>query len=120
MSKLNLPEDFVIFLKSNKQLKYDPEQCEAGRITLLKLNQLSITEIFIDSVESPLAKTDPNSGKKGYYSVPAINLIADCEGYDPEGILIWLPELELFGTWDNDHWDILVFPNLDKPEPKRD
>jgi hypothetical protein len=110
MSKMNLPEDLVTFLHANRQLEYDSDQCEAGRITLLSLNQLSLGEVYVDSEESPLAKTDPHVGERGYYAVTAVNLIADCEEYDPEGILIWLPDLELFGTWDCDHWDVRVFP----------
>ena len=35
--------------------------------------------------------------------------MADAEGYDPEGILLWIPSLTTFGSWDNDHWDLIVF-----------
>jgi hypothetical protein len=35
--------------------------------------------------------------------VPAVNLVATCEHHDPHGILIWIPEEHMFGTWDCDH-----------------
>jgi len=109
---LNLPQDLITFLQTNKTLKYDPVECEAGLITLFPVSELTLGEVYIDSEASPLIKTDPRAGEKGYYSVPAVNLVADCEGYDPEGILIWLPEQELFGTWDCDHWDVRVFADV--------
>jgi len=107
---LKLPQDLIDFLQANKTLDYDSAECEAGLITLLPVNQLSLGEVYVDSRGSPLIKTDPHAGEEGYYSIPAVNLVAACEGYDPEGILIWLPEQELFGTWDCDHWDVRVFP----------
>ncbi|MCP4524588.1 MAG: hypothetical protein GY833_01550 [Aestuariibacter sp.] len=112
MTDINLPQDLVEFLQADRQLKYNPSRCEAGHIVLLPLNQLSLGEVYIDSEESILAKSDPHVGERGYYTVPAVNLVADCDGYDPKGILIWLPDLELFATWDYDHWDIRVFPDV--------
>lgn len=111
MDEALFPKDFVEFLKSGKQLEYDVDECEAGQISLLPFEELTLGEVYIDSESSPIAEKDPHSGEKGYYAVPAVNLVADCEGYDPEGILIWLPDQQLFGTWDIDHWDVLVFPN---------
>ena len=46
---------------------------------------------------------------RGYYTVPAISLTAKCEAYSPEYILLWLPNEKMFGTWDEDHWVLLVF-----------
>ena len=111
MDEVIFPKDLVDFLKQGNQLTYNPAKCEAGQIALLAFDKLVLGEVYIDSEESPLAKNDPHVGEKGYYAVPAINLVADCDGYDPEGILIWLPEQKVFGTWDIDHWDVLIFPN---------
>ncbi|MBI5352340.1 MAG: hypothetical protein HZB50_06840 [Chloroflexi bacterium] len=112
MDEKLFPQDLVSFLKSGEQLSYDTDECEPGQISLLSFDELSLGEVYIDSEESPLAKKDPHAGEEGYYSVPAINLVADCDGYDPEGILIWLPDQKVFGTWDIDHWDVLIFPDV--------
>ncbi len=111
MDDMLLPKDLIDFLKSGKELEYDADKCEPGQISLLPFDELTIGEVYVNSEESPLAEKDPHSGEKGYYSVTVVNLVSDCDGYDPEGILIWLPEQKIFGTWDSDHWDILVFPN---------
>jgi hypothetical protein len=35
--------------------------------------------------------------------------LADVEGFEPTGILLWIPALRSFGSWDNDHWDLILF-----------
>ncbi len=112
MDEKVFPKDLVEFLKNGKQLNYDPDECEPGQITLLPFEELSLGEVYIDSEGAPFVDKDPHAEEKGYYSVPAVNLVADCDGYDPKGILIWLPDQRKFGTWDNDHWDVLFFPNV--------
>ena len=106
------PKDFVEYMTSGKKLEYDADGCEPGQITLMPFDKLSLGEVYIDSEGAPFAKKDPHVKERGYYSVPAVNLVADCDGYDPEGILIWLPDQKVFGTWDIDHWDVLVFPDV--------
>ena len=68
--------------------------------------------VWINSVESTLSKDEPNFEESGYYEVPAVSLTGECKHYDPEYILLWLPNEQLFGTWDCDHWDLSVFPNV--------
>jgi hypothetical protein len=106
----NLPKELKNFLQSEQQLEYDHSNCEPGKITLKKFKDLNVGEVWIDSEESPIAEKDPNKEKEGYYSVPAVSLTEDCEGYDPDFILLWLPNENLFGTWDCDHWDLKIFP----------
>jgi hypothetical protein len=109
---MNLPVDLVDFLRNQHCLNYDSDLAEPGFITLHLLDHLSVSKVFIDSEGTPLRETDPHAGERGYYSVPAVNLVAACEGYDPDGILIWLPDLRQFGSWDNDHWDVFIFPGI--------
>jgi hypothetical protein len=107
-----IPPDLTDFLHAGKQLEYDTALCEAGVIVLKSPDELSVSDVYVDSEESPLRDSDPNAGVEGYYAVPAVSLVAECEGYDPDGILIWLPDYSLYGTWDSDHWDVLVFPQV--------
>ena len=113
VNNLSIPTELKAFLKSDQSLEYDDSQCEAGQVTFRSIEQLSISEIYIDSAGSPLATSDPYSGQVGYYIVPIVDLIYRCDGYDPEGILLWLPQENLYGTWDNDHWDLYIFPQAD-------
>ncbi len=107
MSPLNLPDEFVEFLQSGRQLDYDPASVEPGEVKLKRLEEFAIGEVWIGT-EIP---GDPHAGESGYYAIPAVSLTGECEDYDPEFILLWLPEERLFGTWDCDHWVLKVFRN---------
>jgi hypothetical protein len=111
MQKAGLPEDLLEFLENESQLDYDPDDCECGQVTLFAHNKLSPSVVFVDSDDAPFANLDPHAEEEGCYVVPAINLVAECEGYDPDGILIWLPDQRVFGTWDSEFWNVLIFPN---------
>jgi hypothetical protein len=102
-----LPESTAEFLCTGKQLEYDAAQCEAGRVGLKRLDQLSLGEVWIGTE----SESDPHRDERGYYAVPAVSLSGECASYSPEFILLWLPEDRLFGTWDCDHWILTVFPD---------
>lgn len=111
MSDYGLPTEAKEFLKSGQQFHYDATCCEAGLVTLKTYDELKLTEIWVNSEASPIQEDDPHAGEEGYYVIPCVDLIATCEGYDPEGILIWLPGYQVFGQWDCDHWDVVIFPS---------
>ena len=115
-----IPNDLWEFLVAGKQLDYSVELCEAGKVVLQAPGRLTVEPVFIDSEGSPLDSVDPNAGVKGYYAVPAISLLASCENFDPEGILIWLPDQSCYGTWDCDHWDVFTFGSVTWMEIVRD
>ena len=108
---LRLPQDLVTFLRGKRELVYEPEHCECGAVKLVALEEITLSAFYVDSENAPWVNQDPHAGKYGYYSVPGVNLVVACDGYDPDGILIWLPDVELFGTWDCDHWNLLIFPS---------
>jgi hypothetical protein len=111
MKKADVPEDLLEFLGSGSQLEYDPDECECGQVTLFARKQLSPSVVFVDSDDAPFANQDPHAEEEGCYVIPAINLVAECEGYDPDGILIWLPDQKVFGTWDSEFRNVFIFPN---------
>jgi hypothetical protein len=96
----SLPSDLVDFLKSGRRLEYDASETEPGAVGLNRLEELKEGEIWIGTD----APEDPNNEKEGYYAVPAVSLSGECDGYDPEFILLWLPDQKKFGSWDCDHW----------------
>jgi hypothetical protein len=105
---VDIPDDLRAFLTARKRLKYDADECEAGRIKLLPANKLAIGEVWVNA----RGKDDPHAGGDGHYAIPAVNLVADAEDHDPEFILLWLPGEGLYGTWDSDHAELLVFPGV--------
>jgi hypothetical protein len=112
MPNVELPDDLIAFLREGRRLEYDAQKCEAGRLTLVPLGKHALGEVWVNPKIHPLAERDPHAGENGYYAVPAVNLIADCEGYDPESLLLWLPGSHVYGTWDCDHWELRVFPRV--------
>ena len=83
----NLPESAVEFFRTGKQLEYDEMQCEARRVGLKRLDQLSLEEVWIGTE----SECDPDHDEDGYYAVPAVSLSGDCTSYNPEFILLWSP-----------------------------
>jgi hypothetical protein len=52
---------------------------------------------------------DPHVVEKGSYLVKGVNLVASCDGYDPVGLLLWLPLDGRYGLWDGEHGTLRVF-----------
>jgi hypothetical protein len=107
---MNLPQDLTDYLKQRRQLEYDAAECEAGSITLLPLARLQIKLFPTDVDNGPIDNNDdPHCGEMGCYLIPAVSLAEECENFDAEGLLLWLPEESCFGTWDADHTLVEVF-----------
>ena len=98
---MNLENALIEFLKSGKKLEYDYDQAEPGFVGLCSINDIKEDIIYIEG---------PNKGKS-YYKIPAVSLTNENEYYEPEFILLWLPNEKMYGTWDSDHWDLYVFEN---------
>jgi hypothetical protein len=96
---IEIEEDLEIFLKEGRQLEYDESIFEAGKVGLVKYEDLK--ESYINAV-------GPEYGKN-YYSIPAVNLTSAAEGHNPEYILMWLPNEKKYGAWDDSHWLIYIF-----------
>jgi hypothetical protein len=102
LNGLHLPGDLVDFLIRNKSLCYDERKCTVGHVELVTIESLLSGRIYVGPGEE--------SQKKGYYTMPAVDLVAECEGFGAWGILVWLPGMQKFGTWDCDHRQLRVFP----------
>ena len=113
MDEMKLPTELVDFLKSGHQLEYDGKLCEPDRITLLAIDDLQLSDLWVTTENTILMYTDPHLGINGSYAVPAVNLVADCTAYNPFGILVWLPKQQVFGSFDGDHGRLYVFPGID-------
>jgi hypothetical protein len=109
MADLKLPADLIAFLQSGRQLDYDASKCECGSLRLARLEELKLETIW--AKPSEFDADDPHAGHEGLYKVEAVDLVEYAEHYPPEFILLWLPAMECFGTWDSDHYHLSVFPN---------
>jgi hypothetical protein len=103
----NLPSETVEFLKSGNQPIYDFKSITAGEVKLKRFEDLSQGEVWIDTDMNG----DPHQWEDGRYDVPAVSLTGECQNYLPEYLLLWLPNEKIFGTWDDDHGVLTVFPD---------
>ena len=101
---MELPPDLEAFLNEGRQLEYDVDACEAGQIVLLPRKDLKVRLFPTDVDNGPIDNSnDPHFRELGCYLVPAVSLLAECDGFDPDGLLLWLPEERCYGTWDSSH-----------------
>jgi len=95
---MRLPSDLISFLNSDLRLEYDHERAEPGQLTLLRQRDLQLSGFSVHSRGKEQAFRDPNRKRCGHYLVPAVNLVQSCDAYQPEGILLWVPDEISFGT----------------------
>lgn len=106
-----LPADAVEFLSAQRALLYDREECECGRVRLHRVEDLHLGFVWVDPTNTTFyPKKDPFAGRKGHFRVPAVNLIATCEHFEPEYILCWLPDVRQFANADFEHGVVTIFP----------
>jgi hypothetical protein len=107
---LTLPEDLRRFLGARRQLDYDASACEAGLVTLQALADLKWRYFPFDPQGTELETKDPRRGQGGCYLIKAFSLVKACSpDYEPDGLLLWIPEEERYGVWDPDHAFLGVF-----------
>ncbi|MFA6097140.1 MAG: hypothetical protein WC788_05935 [Candidatus Paceibacterota bacterium] len=112
-ANLGIPKDLEDFLRQGKELEYDRYTCEAGEVRLRKLQELKAENIKISTKHVPRIseQDDPNKNKNGSYIIPAVSLVAECENYDPDFVLLWLPREQKYGALSGACVnELLVFP----------
>ena len=108
MTDATIPADLSEFFRSGRALDYEAARAEPGAVTLH--HDPPTVNLAVDSDGAGWRGIDPHAGEKGYYAVAAVDLVEECDGFDPLGVLVWVPAERCFGTWDPDHWDLTVFP----------
>lgn len=93
-----IPEEIILFINQIKLQNIDFNNNYCGKITFYSINQLEINYIPY------------NKNKKiGYIKV--VDIIKDCDKVTPYGVFIYLPDYKLFGTYDRDTKEIIVYKN---------
>lgn len=96
---LNLPQDLVEDLTTVKRININSQ----GWFDLA-----SIREIQFGSIQIGPFKTKEN----GQYYTNSVGLIKNSESYDESHeLLVWLPRLQHYGTWDSSHDELNIFPD---------
>lgn len=63
---------------------------------------------------------DPENDSDKYYKTTAIDLIRRNDLYESKGLLIWIPALKAFGAYDEEHQDLIVFPDAKPADIQKD
>lgn len=112
------PRDFLDFISHPKNrihkikdLTREDEASYPGPdlIVLNSPEELELIRIEIPATD-PENEDDEESDEDGRYCGYGINLIKNASTYGPEGLLIWLPDFQVFGGFDPDHERLIVFP----------
>ncbi|PCJ58333.1 MAG: hypothetical protein COA79_13835 [Planctomycetota bacterium] len=107
---LDLPKDLKISLENNFQFIYDIESSEIGKIELLSLNEIKLTNAHCAPHED-ISDYDEYSGLEGTYLIPAYNLVKSSEDYLHEGLIAYFPTFKLYGSFNDDHEEVRLFRN---------
>lgn len=101
----DLPSDLIKFLQSGESLEISMCDGEVQSAELRSIDELKASYFRIESDVYDDEGLFENSEIKGY------SLIKSADGYDPDGVLVWFPDLEEYGAWDCDHHSIITFPS---------
>jgi hypothetical protein len=118
--EFDFPQEMLSYLNNSSNLFKSitaglegPTMIELRSAANLKLIDL---EFWADEEHIKITKSffnnDPNKGNdEKLYQVQAIDLIRENDLYQSEGLLIWIPKLKIFGTFDAEHNNLVVFPD---------
>ncbi len=108
--ELDLPPETIDYLRSGDQFDFDPSKVECGPVKLKSLAHLHRDEFTIVTEGTPAHRKDPHRGEEGSYILRVVDLIGECDSYDPDGLLAWFCDYKLFGSYDVDHHQAIIFP----------
>lgn len=106
-----LPDDLIAYLSQESNRSLSLPEGEVRRLTFHAPEAIPLRRFDVDSYGLHNAgelKEDPDETRE----YEAYDLIASCDGYDPDGILAWFPEWQRYGSWDCDHHTIITYPDV--------
>ncbi len=102
-----LPSDLVSHLRNSDSLVISMEEGEVRRAELLSIDELKLDRFLVESEEyGDEGEAVASKEFEGY------SLLKDADGYEPDGVLVWLPELKEYGAWDCDHLTLITFQDV--------
>lgn len=112
----NLPLDLIRTLESvESNFKLSTvlhEELGTETITFRTLGKISQTLLYVNvDVYIDNYSDDSTDLAGNYYPVEAFDLLSDFPRYHAFGILVWIPQLSEYATYDEDHCVLRSFPN---------
>jgi hypothetical protein len=101
MLKDELPDDLVAFLKTDRRLRYDAQACEIGVFTLRTLDEVQEIELTVSAEQGEAACV-----------MRGLDLLKSCEEYDPRGMLVYIPSLRKYGSYDSEKQSLVTYRGM--------
>jgi hypothetical protein len=99
--KDELPDDLVKFLRTDRYVKYDASACEIGSFALRALDEVEEIELAVSAEEG-----DAVCVMRG------LDLLKWCQEYDPHGMLVYIPSLRKYGSYDGDKKSLITYRGM--------
>jgi hypothetical protein len=101
MPHVELPDDLVEFLESDRRLEYDASACEIGVFAFRTLDEVEEIDLTVRAEDHESACT-----------IHALDLVKSCEGYDPRGIFVYIPSLRKYGSYDSEQELLITYGGM--------
>jgi hypothetical protein len=105
-----LPEDLHSYLSDPANLKLHLSEGEIRDVELYPAEAVPTAIFDVDTYEFYLSgefAEDPAQR----FEFDGYDLVKSCGSYSAEGILVWFPKLQAYGSWDCDHHKIMTYPH---------
>lgn len=106
-----IPTDLLEFLTSSKNRILSLADGEIRQLEFFAPVELKLSSFIVNSYElylKGILKTDPDEERQ----FEGCSLIRECNSYSAEGVLVWFPEFNSYGSADPDHQSIIIYPTI--------
>lgn len=104
-----LPEDLRAYLADPAHRRLHFVEGEIRDVELYAPDDVPTRTFDVDTYDFFLNGELTEDPEKSY-EFDGYDLVKACNSYDPEGIFIWFPTLQVYGSWDCDHHKIFLYP----------
>jgi len=101
MLEEELPDDLVEFLESERRLEYDASACEIGVFAFRTLAEVQEIDLIVSDKDHESKCT-----------IHALDLVKSCEVYDPRGILVYIPSMRKYGSYDSEQELLITYRGM--------
>jgi len=109
----DLLNDFQSWLRAQGRDLVIPLDGYIRSATFRPMAQIKKVDLFVSVDEYIDNYSDDSHHLSGnYYPVPAYDLLAEIWGYPSTCVFVWLPSIDQFATFDDDHCVLRSFPDV--------
>jgi predicted RNA-binding Zn-ribbon protein involved in translation (DUF1610 family) len=101
MLKDELPDDLLEFLESDRRLKYDASACEIGVFTFRAADEIEEITLTVSAEDEESACV-----------IRALDLLKSCDAYDPRGMLVYIPSMRKYGSYDSEKRSLITYRGM--------